>query len=116
MTEPSSSFTQYAADFFLRFPSYLPFLLIIGIISFILYKAHRDTDNKFTIFDFIEDDNGTGKGSLEKLGVLTAQLSITWWFVDIAASGTAKYEDVIVYGGVMGLSKFASSWLSAKYK
>jgi hypothetical protein len=109
-----NSWSQYITDFLLRFPSYLPFFIILGIVGFILYRAHEDTNQKFTIFDLIED-NGTGKGSLEKIGMLLAQLSLTWWFIDLAASAKATYEEALAYGAIMGVSKFASNFLSAKY-
>jgi len=98
----------------LSFPAYLPYVMILGIITYIIYRANKDPERKFTIYDFIEDA-GTGKGSLEKTGVVIAMLSITWWFVSLTAEGKAGYEDALAYGGLMGLSKFASTWLSAKY-
>ena len=96
-----------------KFPAYAPFILILGIVAVILYKAHTGED-KFSFFDLIKDKD-TGKGSLEKVGMLTAMLSVTWWFVDLAARGVAKYEDAIAYAGLLGLAKFANNWLSAKY-
>ena len=97
-----------------KFPSYAPFFTIIIVMSFILYKAHVSSDQKFKIYDLIEDKD-TQRGSLEKVGMLTAMLSLTWWFIDLAAQGKVTVDDVMAYGGIMGLAKIASSWLSAKY-
>jgi len=96
-----------------KFPAYVPFLMILLIVGGILYRAHKSS-RQFTIFDLIEDKN-SGKGSLEKVGMLTAMLSLTWWFIDKTASDQTNVEDVLAYGGIMGLAKFASNWLSAAY-
>jgi len=98
-----------------KFPAYLPFFVILSIIAFILYKAHQDSNNKFSLLDFVSESNGSGHGSLEKLGMLASQLTITWWFVDLAAQSKAGVQEVLIYGGLMGVSKFASTFLSAKY-
>lgn len=105
---------QHFTDMMIKFPSYAPFFLILFIVAAILYRAHISSENKFCLFDLIQD-KVTGKGSLEKVGMLTAMLTLTWWFVDLAADGKANVDDAIVYGGIMGLAKFGSSWLSAKY-
>jgi hypothetical protein len=81
---------------------------------FVLYKAHASSNQQFTVYDLVEDP-ATGKGSLDKIGMLTAQLSITWWFIDTAAQNKATVEEVLVYGGLMGVSKFATQWLNMKY-
>ena len=94
-------------------PAYAPFMLILLIVAFILYRAHVGS-NDFSVFDFIRD-NDTGKGSLEKVGMLFAILTVTWWFMDLTARGVAKYEDAIAYAGLMGLARFAKSWVDARY-
>lgn len=96
-------------------PSYAPFIMVIIIMAIVLYRAHRNKEHAFTIFDLIEDEE-TGKGSLEKVGMMFAMLSITWWFIDDAAKGKIGVEEVLAYGGIMGLAKFADKWLNKKYK
>lgn len=108
------SFFNQVAMMLTKFPSYAPFLMLMLIMGIILYRAHVSSENKFSIFDLIQDKD-TGKGSLEKIGVLMANITITWWFVDLAANGKATAEEVMTYGGLMGLSKAFNSWLSAKY-
>ncbi len=95
-------------------PTYIPFFIIIVAVASILYKAHTDTNEKFTVFDLIEDPT-TGKGSLEKVGMLFAQLSLSWWFISTAASGKVTTEDILSYGAVMGVSKIANAFIQAKY-
>ena len=94
-------------------PGYVPFIMILTIVGIILIRAHFSSNRKFMIYDFIEDVV-TGKGSLEKTGMLTAMLSITWWYISRSAEHTATYEDTLAYGAVMGLSKFADSFLKSK--
>lgn len=108
------NFFNHLAEMLTKFPAYAPFMMLILILAFIMYRAHISAENKFNIFDLIQDKD-TGKGSLEKIGVLAAYLSIMWWFVDLAAQGKATVDDVLAYGGIMGLSKAFNSWLSAKY-
>ncbi len=105
---------QFITYLMTTFPNYLPFFIIIIAVIFLLYKAHKDTNEKFTVFDLIEDPT-TGKGSLEKVGMLLAQLTLTWWFMNIAVSNKVTTEDVLSYGAVMGVSKIASAFIQAKY-
>ena len=108
------TFLAQLSIWMVKFPAYLPFIMVIGIMTFILYKAHEESNQKFTIYDLVEDPL-TGKGSLEKIGMLTGQLSITWWFIDMAAQNKVTVEEVMVYGGMLGVSKFAGQWLNLKY-
>lgn len=108
------SFFNHLAEMLIKFPAYAPFMMLILIIGFIMYRAHISSDSKFTVFDLIQDKD-TGKGSLEKIGLTLAYLTITWWFVDTAAQCKAGVEEVLAYGGLMGLTKAYNSWLSAKY-
>lgn len=105
---------QYFIDLLLKFQMYIPFLMIIGIIAIILIRAHISSNQQFTIFDLIVDKD-TGKGSLEKVGMLTAMLTVTWWFIDLTARGKSTWEDMVMYAGVLGLAKVANSFISAKY-
>jgi hypothetical protein len=107
------SFFNQLASLLVKFPAYAPFLMILFIMVFILYRAHK-SDNSFTVFDLVQD-NTTLKASLEKIGMIVAMLSITWWFIDTSAQGKTSVDDVMAYGGIMGLAKFAQSWLNMKY-
>jgi hypothetical protein len=107
-------FIQSLADIALKFQQYLPFIFILGILSAILYKADKDSALQFRIYDLVSDPV-TGKASLEKIGMLVGQLSITWWFMDRAAQSKATIEEVLVYGGLIGVSKVASQLINAKY-
>lgn len=108
------AFFSYLSIWMTKFPAYAPFIFILTVLAFILYKAHKSSDNKFTIFDLVMDKE-TGRGSLDKVGMLAAMLTITWWYVSLASQDKATFQDTLTYGGIMGLSKFASSWISAKY-
>ena len=106
-------FNDYTFNIFLKLPSYLPFLTILLIVAFILRKAHTNEKSQFQIFDLIEDKK-TGKGSLEKVGLLTAMLTLTWWFIELTVTGKAGAPESLVYGGLMGAQKVANSWLATK--
>lgn len=94
---------------------YVPFTFILAVVALILIRAHISAPavSPFSIFDLIQDKE-TGRGSLEKVGMLVAMLTLTWWFINMAVLGKATWEEAIAYGGILGLSKFANSWLSTK--
>lgn len=108
------NFITYLSAFATKFPSYIPFIFIIGIITIILIRAHHSDSTKFSFFDTLVDST-TGKASLEKIGLLTGQLCLTWWFVDLAASQKATIEEALTYGGIMGLSKAYDTFIKNKY-
>jgi len=96
--------------------SYIPFILMLTIVAGILIRAHLSDPSQasFNLFDLIQDKE-TGKGSIEKVFVLLAGLSVTWWFIDMVARHVATWEDALAYGGLLGLAKVANSFISAKY-
>lgn len=94
-------------------PAYVPFLFILSLMAFIMYRAHVSSEQKFNIYDTLIDST-SGKASIEKIGIWMAMLSVSWWFFDKVAQRTASWEDVIAYGGLMGLAKFANKWLKTK--
>lgn len=99
-------------DFMQKFPSYIPAVLIYGLVAFILYRAHIGSNNKFTVFDLIEGESG--RGSLEKVGLLTGMISLTWWFLDMIAQGKATWEVASAFGTMMGLYKIANKYIDSK--
>jgi hypothetical protein len=94
-------------------PSYLPFLFILVLIGFVLYKAHRDKSESFNIYHLVVNSK-TNRGSLEKVLMLTAGTAITWWFIDRVAIGKASWEDAAAYGTLMGLAKVANDMINSK--
>ena len=100
--------------FFEAFAARAPFLLIMLVMALILYRAHRSDNTTFSVFHLVTD-GVTGKGSVEKIGMIMAQLTVTWWFVDRAAKGLATVEEALVYGGLLGLARLADKWIGAKY-
>lgn len=96
---------------------YVPFIIILGVVGFILYRAHVSAPEvtPFSVFDLIQDKE-TGKGSLEKVGVLLGILLVSYWFCNAIFLGKATWEDAIAVSGILGLAKFANTWVAAKYQ
>jgi len=99
---------------YINIASYIPFLFILGVMWVLMYNAHKDPDVSFNIYDCLVDPI-TKEADTKRIGVVLAILTLTWWFVDEAARGTAGVEDAIAYGGMLGLAEFASIWLKSKY-
>lgn len=95
--------------------AYIPFLLIIIIMSLLMLRAHISSQSRFNLYETLIDAS-SGKASLERVGMWFAILSITWWFIDKSAKGTATWEDMLAYAGVLGLTNIAASVIAAKYK
>jgi len=94
-------------------PAYVPFLFILGLVGFIVVHAHYSSKESFNVFHLLTD-SVTERGSLEKVMMLFAGLSITWWFMSSVAVGKATYEDAIAYGGLLGLAKVAKDVINLK--
>lgn len=99
---------------YINIASYIPFLFILGVMWVLMYNAHKDPDVSFNIYDCLVDPI-TKEADTKRIGVVLAILTLTWWFVDEAARGTAGVEDAIAYGGMLGLAEFASIWLKSRY-
>jgi hypothetical protein len=95
---------------------YTPFLIILITVLTLLISAHlaAPSSTPFSIYDLIQDKE-TGKGSLEKVGVLLALLLVAYWFCNLIYLDKANWEDAIAVSGILGLAKFANTWLAAKY-
>lgn len=98
------------SDFLQKFPTYIGFIAIILLMALIMYRAHVSSDNHFSMFDLIEDSS-TGKGALEKVGMLMAMLTLTWWFIDMCAKTLATWEVAATYASAMGVWKVANKYL-----
>lgn len=94
-------------------PAYLPFLFILAVVGFIMYRAHISSSESFSIYHLVVDSK-TKQGSVEKIMVLIAGLAITWWFIDLVAVQKADWNDAVAYGGLMGLAKVASDVIKSK--
>lgn len=92
----------------------LPFLFIIAIMFMLMYYAHISSKERFNVYETLID-NVSGKASIERIGMWLAMLASTWWFFDKVATHTAGWEEMVAYTGVLGLTKVASSFISAKY-
>lgn len=93
------------------FTQYLPFLFLAFLIILLMISAHKSTDSKFFYYDLLCNTK-TGKAAVEKILLLIAGLAITLWFMQTAANGKVTVNEVIAYGGVMGLAKFARDMIS----
>ena len=94
-------------------PSYAPFTLIMFIYGWFLFKAHNNEGSPFNFFDlFLATE--TGKASLEKTGLLLGQLTVTWWFIDLAAKDKATAAEAAVYIGALIIARGASKLIDSK--
>jgi hypothetical protein len=92
---------------------FVPFLLIITLVAIIMWRAHVDSNARFNIYDLVSN-NITQKASVESIGMLMAMLSVTLWFMDLAAQHKATWSDAVAYGGLMGLAKVANKVIDSK--
>lgn len=105
---------QFLTDVLNAIPSaHIPFLIIISLVTLILWRAHFSTESPFSVNHMIIN-SVTGKGSVEKVLVLLAGLSVTWWFMDLSALHKATWSDAVAYGGLLGLAKIADKALDIK--
>jgi len=92
--------------------SYVPYLVILSLVGMVMFIAHRSDKHDFTLFDLISDVH-TGRAGMEKILMLLAGLSVTWWFIDAAAHARATAMDVITYAATMGLARYANKLTDA---
>lgn len=92
--------------------AYLPFLFIVALMGAMIARAHLLENTTFNFYDLFTGDNG--KASLDKVGKTTGYLALTWWFIDLAAQGTATAAEATVYGGLLVVAAAANKAIDMK--
>lgn len=97
-----------------KFINYLPQIAIFISMIAIIYAAHKSTESKFSVFDYLLDPVN-GKASITKTLQVTAGITATWVVVKFAVNGTLTVEMFGVYLAALGVSEAWSKFIGAKY-
>ena len=94
--------------------SYSPQILIFALLGLIIYKAHKNADSAFNVFDYILDP-ATRKASISRTGQCLAILTSTWIVAKMSIANTLTVEIFAVYLAALGVSEAWSKFVGAKY-
>jgi hypothetical protein len=97
-----------------HFVPYLPQIMITALVTTIMYKAHRDLEAPFSVFDFFLDPV-TKTASISRTGQFIGILTATWIVAKMAVNNTLTPEMFLIYLGALGVSEIAGKWISAFY-
>lgn len=97
-----------------KFLNYLPQIAIFISLIAIIYSAHKSSDSKFSVFDYLIDP-ATGKASITKTLQVTAGITATWVVVKLAVDNTLTVDMFGVYLAALGVSEAWSRFIGAKY-
>ena len=88
-------------------------LAMIGLMAWILWRAHRSKDNKIDLSALLVD-TVTGNVTLAKFGGLLALLSSTWIVVYLAVDKSLTDTAFAAYVATWGAVKVANDVIQAK--
>ena len=97
-----------------KFLNYLPQMAIFISLIAIIYTAHKSSESKFSVFDYLLDPT-TEKASITKTLQVTAGITATWVIVKMAVNNTLTVEMLAVYLAALGVSEAWSKFIGAKY-
>ncbi|BCG50048.1 hypothetical protein [Ralstonia phage RP13] len=94
--------------------SYVPYIIVAVLVSFIVYIAHKAKSSNFSIFDLVMDPS-TGKASVTKLWQNVAAGTASVAIIQQSANHTLTDTMLAVYLGALGVSEAWSRFVGAKY-
>lgn len=92
---------------------FIPYIMMVLMFSLIMWKAHKSSESKFNIYDYLIDPV-TGKADIARTLQMTAGATATWTIIKAASTNTLSAELFIIYLASMGLSEGYSKYLSYK--
>lgn len=115
MEELTQSVVNFIIGQILENGSYFPFLWIMSMMTFIVWRAHLNTQ-KASGFNFYDSIMIDGKASLEKQAALLGYITLTWWFIDACAKGKVGVAEAVAFGGILITARLGSKFIDMKDK
>jgi hypothetical protein len=92
---------------------FIPYILMVLMFGFIMYQAHKSSESKFNVYDYLIDPN-TGKASISRTLQMTAGATATWTIIKQASMNSLTVEMFGVYLCAMGLAEGYSKYIAYK--
>ena len=105
-------FSMIQASFASLLP-FIPYILMVLMFGFIMYRAHKSSESKFNAYDYLIDPT-TGKASISRTLQMTAGATATWTIIKEASMNSLSVEMFLVYLASMGLSEGYAKYITYK--
>jgi hypothetical protein len=94
--------------------AYLPYIVVVILVTLIMYFAHRDKQGNFNFYDLVLDP-ATNKASITRVWQNVGAGTATIVVIQLAISGKLDDATLAIYLGALGVSEAFSRFIGAKY-